>query len=143
MPKILINGVFDLLHTGHFNLLMQARDIATGSGRVIVCLDEDEKCMADKGLQRPIFSVLERAKSLLDLKFGNYNIVDQVEFFYTNKQLENIIRREKPDYLLKGSDWRDKPVVGSQYSKVLFYERENYSTTDIVRRVLEKHTILK
>jgi cytidyltransferase-like protein len=140
--KIIINGVFDLLHPGHFNMLMYARAVA-GDGKVIVALDEDEKVMADKGLQRPIFTVHERAKALLDLRIVDNPVVDEVEFFYTNQQLENIIRRLKPDYMIKGSDWRDKMVVGAPYTKVLFFDRMEYSTTDIVRRVLEKHTILK
>lgn len=143
MPKVFLNGCFDVLQPGHFNLLMLAREIATPSGKVIVGIDEDEKVMADKGLQRPIFNVHERAKALLDLRTPERAIVDEVEFFYTNKQLENIIRRIKPDYLIKGSDWVGKRVVGSEYAKVLYFDRIEYSTTEIIRRVLEKHTILK
>ena len=32
---------------------------------------------------------------------------------------------------------------GNRVNEVLFYDRIDYSTTDIIRRVLEKHTILK
>lgn len=138
--KVFVNGVFDLLHPGHFNLLMFARTMADQpQGRVIVALDEDEKVMIDKNIRRPIFNIHERSKALLDLRIGDRPVVDEVEWFYTNLQLEHLIRKHKPDYLVKGSDWRDKLVVGAQYTKVLFYDRIEYSTTDIVRRVLEKH----
>jgi cytidyltransferase-like protein len=137
--KIVINGCFDCLHTGHINLLLFGRTIAGTGGRLIVAIDEDEKVMADKGLDRPIFNHHERAKALLDLKFADHPIVDGVEFFLTNKQLENFIRREKPDYLVKGSDWRGRKVVGSEFTKVLFYERmEIYSTTEIIKRCQSK-----
>jgi cytidyltransferase-like protein len=142
MAKVFLNGCFDILHPGHFNLLMFARQIAK-DGIVMVAIDEDEKVMADKGLQRPIFNVHERAKAVLDLRMIDRPLVDQVDFFYTNHQLENIIRREKPDYIVKGGDWRGKTVVGSQYAKVLYYDRMQHSTSEIIRRVIEKHTILK
>ncbi len=124
-------------------MLLLARQLA-GDGKVTVAIDEDELVMANKGLQRPIFNVHERAKAVLDLRLGEKPVVDEVEFFYTNQQLENIIRRLKPDYMLKGGDWRDKMVVGAAYTKVLYYDRlGTYSTTEIVRRVIEKHKILK
>ena len=143
MPKVFVNGCFDLLHPGHFNLLMYARGIATSAGKVVAALDHDEHIMVNKGYKRPIFTVEERAKAVLDLRTVDGPVVDEVEFFYTNTQLVNIIRRVKPDYILKGSDWRNKKVVGSEYAKVLFYERQPYSTTEIIKRVLDKHTILK
>lgn len=140
---IVANGGFDVLHPGHFNLLIYCRELA-GAGKLIIAIDEDEKLMADKGLCRPIFTVHERAKALLDLRINDMRIVDEVEFFLTNKQLENIIRRIKPDYIVKGSDWRGRHVVGSEISKVMYYERmSEYSTTEIIRRVIEKNTILK
>lgn len=144
MPNVFCNGVFDCsLHVGHVNLLLFARQIAE-KGKLIVALDEDEKCMASKGLRRPIFNVHERAKSVLDLQLNMKPVVDDVEFFYTDTQLLNIIRRLKPDYIIKGGDWRDRHVVGSEYAKVLFYDRlGDYSTTEIIRRVVEKNTILK
>lgn len=141
--KIFLNGVFDILHAGHFNMLMLARTLS-GGGKVIVAIDEDEKVMAAKGLRRPIFTSHERAKALLDLKIGTTNVVDEVLFFHSDYELENIIRRIKPDYLIKGSDWQDRKVVGAEFAKkVLFFERMNYSTTQIVERVLDRNKILK
>lgn len=124
-------------------MILHARQLA-GTGKLIVALDEDEKIMADKGLRRPIFNVHERAKALMDLKLNGRNLVDQLEFFYTNQVLENIIRRMKPDILLKGSDWKGRKIVGEEFSgQVVFFERMEYSTTDIIRRVVEKMEVLK
>lgn len=141
--NVLINGVFDVLTPGHINLLLYARQLAEYD-HVIVALDEDELVMATKGLQRPIFNVHERAKALSDLRIDGKPLVNRLEFFHTNRVLENIIRRIKPDILLKGSDWRGKKIIGEEYAgKVVFFERMDYSSTEVIRRVLEKHTVLK
>lgn len=145
MSKVITNGVFDILTPGHFNLLTFCRHIADveGRGKVIVCIDEDMKVMADKGLQRPVFEVHERAKALLDLRIGDKQLIDGVHFFTTNLMLLHLIKRERPDYIVKGSDWEGKTVVGSEVSKVVFFPRMDYSTTEIIRRVLDKNTLLK
>jgi len=122
---------------------MYARQLAEYD-HVIVALDEDELVMANKGLRRPIFNVHERAKALSDLRIDGKPLVNRFEFFQTNKVLENIIRRIKPDILLKGSDWRGKKIIGEEFAgKVVFFERMDYSTTDIIARVVEKYTVLK
>lgn len=143
--KVFLNGCFDLLTVGHFNLLTFARHVADnpGRGELIVAIDEDYKIQANKGLRRPIFGVHERAKALLDLKIGDRQLVDKIWFFHTDHELLNLIKRERPDYIVKGSDWDGKIVVGEEVSKVLFFPRMDYSTSEIIRRVLEKNTLLK
>lgn len=138
--KVFLNGCWDSIHVGHVNILLFARGVA-GAGKVIVAVDEDEKVMADKGLQRPIYNVHERAKALLDLRMPDQTpVVDEVMFFHTNLELQMIIKRLVPDYIVKGGDWRDKYVIGSNVSKVLYYDRiGEYSTTDTVHRVREKY----
>lgn len=143
MARVVTNGCFDVLHTGHFNLLMFCRGVADShgmKGKVTVLLDEDEKVMADKGLQRPIYDVHERAKSILDLRMPDgSHVVDEIEFFATNMHLEMMIKRIRPDVLIKGSDWRDKKVIGSEFTRVVFYDRiGEYSTSDTIRRCQEK-----
>lgn len=144
--KVFLNGCFDILSVGHFNILTFARQLADehGRGEVILALDEDILIMANKGLKRPIFDVHERAKALSDLKINGRNLVDRIEFFETNRVLENLVRRIQPDVLLKGDDWKNKKVIGAEYAgRVVFIERMDYSTTEVIRRVLEKHTVLK
>lgn len=140
--RVFTNGVFDVLHVGHINLLLQCREIAGPKGQVIVAIDEDEKVMADKGLTRPIFNVHERAKALLDLMAGNDRvIVDRVEFFHTNLELEMVIRKVNPDIIVKGGDWKGRRVVGSEVARVQFVGRlGDYSSSEIIRRCHAKNT---
>jgi cytidyltransferase-like protein len=143
MARVVCNGVFDVLQTGHFNLLMFARGQADNfgmKGKVIVLLDEDEKVMADKGLQRPIYDVHERAKAILDLRMPDgSHVVDEVEFFSTNLHLEMMLKRIMPDVIIKGSDWKGRTVIGANIARVVFFDRlGEYSTTDVIQRCQAK-----
>jgi D-beta-D-heptose 7-phosphate kinase / D-beta-D-heptose 1-phosphate adenosyltransferase len=137
--RVFTNGCFDVLTVGHFNLLMFCKDLA-GDGKLYVAIDEDEKVMAEKGLKRPVFNVHERAKALLDLRMPNQTpVVDEILFFHSNLELQMLIKRVAPNYMVKGGDWRDKFVVGANTTRVLFYDRlEGYSTTEIIKRCQEK-----
>lgn len=139
--RVFTNGCFDVLHVGHFNLLMRCRELAGPDGMVIVAVDEDEKVMADKGLSRPVFDVNERAKALLDLKIGIATpLINRVEFFHTNLELEMIIKKIKPDIIVKGGDWKDKCVIGATVARVEFFNRIDYSSSEIIRRCQVKNT---
>jgi D-beta-D-heptose 7-phosphate kinase/D-beta-D-heptose 1-phosphate adenosyltransferase len=141
--KVITNGVFDGgLHVGHFNMLMFCRELA-GDNQLIVAVDEDELVMANKGLQRPIFTIHERMRSLCDLRYRGKPMIDIVESFSTNLMLLHLVKKHRPDIIVKGSDWEGRTVVGSEVAKVVFFPRMDYSTTEIIRRVMEKNTILK
>ncbi len=137
---VFTNGVFDLLTVGHFNLLSYCRKLAGPGGKVIVAIDEDDKVIIDKGINRPVFDVNERAKALLALHSGDRPLVDVVEFFQTNNMLRHLIMKHTPNIVVKGSDWKDKYVVGEGIAQVVYFDRlDDYSTTDVIRRVLEKN----
>jgi len=131
---VICNGVFDILHIGHINMLIHARELAGEHGKLIVAIDEDEKVMADKGLDRPIFSSMERATALIDLRYQGKNMINEVVSFHSSLELEMLIKRIRPDVIVKGSDWEGKTVIGSDVARVVFYPRINYSTTEILRR---------
>jgi D-beta-D-heptose 7-phosphate kinase/D-beta-D-heptose 1-phosphate adenosyltransferase len=46
----------------------------------------------------------------------------------------------KPDFLVVGSDWKGKLVVGSEYVKeVKYFDRlEGYSTTKIIKNIITR-----
>ena len=60
--------------------------------------------------------------------------VDEVVKFGSAKQLEMIVKGILPSIMVVGSDWKGKPVIGSQYAnKVEYFERlKGYSTTNIL-----------
>ncbi len=97
------NGVFDLMHRGHVDLLLAAR--GTGDA-LIVGVNSDESVRRLKGAGRPVRSESDRAYVLAALE-----CVDAVVIFPEDTPLA-IIRALHPDVLVKGGDYAPADVVG-------------------------------
>ena len=59
--KIWVNGCFDVLHRGHFELFNFAKSLGD---KLIVGLDSDEKISNDKGKDRPYNKLEDRIYAL-------------------------------------------------------------------------------
>ena len=125
--KVWVNGCFDILHRGHFELLNYAKSLGD---RLIVGIDSDEKVAQDKGPDRPYNNLEDRHYALESLK-----AIDQIYVFDSKDHLEWLVQKEQPDILVVGSDWKGKEIVGGQYAKkIVYFDRVgNYSTTDILK----------
>jgi rfaE bifunctional protein nucleotidyltransferase chain/domain len=102
-PVVFTNGVFDLLHPGHIDVLAHARSLGDA---LIVGLNSDSSVQRIKGPDRPIRSEAERAYVLAALRD-----VDAVVTFSEDTPL-TLIRRLRPDVLVKGGDYEPDTVVG-------------------------------
>jgi D-beta-D-heptose 7-phosphate kinase/D-beta-D-heptose 1-phosphate adenosyltransferase len=133
MTKVVVNGSFDILHIGHLKLLEHARSFP--SSYVLVLTDSDRRIKELKGLSRPIHNQYERSSFLSALKF-----VDRVEVFDTDQELVQLIKNFDPDVMVKGSDYRDKKIIGAEYcKKIEFYDRiEQYSTTKKIQDIISR-----
>jgi len=132
MKTVFVNGTFDVLHRGHLMLLKYAKSQGT---KLIVAIDTDERIKEKKGDSRPINVQSERMFMLQHL-----DMVDLVLSFGTDKQLEDLIKKINPDVMVVGSDWKGKPVIGSQYAKTLkFFDRiDGYSSTKIIQSIADR-----
>jgi rfaE bifunctional protein nucleotidyltransferase chain/domain len=132
MTKVFVNGCFDLLHIGHLELLNYAR---SQGDYLLVAIDSDQRIRKNKGSDRPINSERNRAEIL-----RNFRSVNEVKIFASDQELIDIIKVYQPDIMIVGSDWRNKPVIGSQYSRsVIFFDRiGNESTTKIIESYLDR-----
>lgn len=130
MMKVFTNGCFDILHPGHLKMLKYCAGLGH---HVLVGIDSDERVQQLKGESRPINSEEIRKEILLNLKW-----VNDVEIFSNEEELINLVKNYSPDYMIVGSDWRNKPIIGSEYAKIVgFFERiDEFSTTDIVERIV-------
>ena len=126
--KIVINGTFDVVHIGHLRLLSYAKTHLNSF--VYVLIDSDRRVKELKGPDRPFNNEYERATLLSELKS-----VDRVDIFDTDDELRNYIKNYEPDLMIKGSDYIDKPIIGSEFCKqIKFYDRlEKYSSTQKIQ----------
>lgn len=130
MKKVFVNGTFDILHVGHLALLDYAKSLGD---QLVVAIDSDDRVRLLKGSDRPINSQVERGTLLSALKS-----VDEVFIFDTDDELRSLI--QACDIMVKGSDYRDKPIVGQEICKqIVFFERLNgYSTTNKIQDIVNR-----
>ena len=122
------NGCFDVLHRGHVEMFKYAKSLGT---KLYVGIDSDAKVKREKGKSRPINTSHDRKFILESIKY-----IDKVFVFSSKEGLEDKIEEILPDVMVIGSDWKDKEVVGAQYTnELVFFDRiEGYSTTNILER---------
>jgi rfaE bifunctional protein nucleotidyltransferase chain/domain len=132
MTKIIVNGTFDILHRGHVELLEHAKSLGD---HLMVLIDTDARVKELKGQDRPINCQSDRAFMLQGLK-----CVDAVWTFSSEEELEQILEMYQPDIMVKGSDYKDKRIVGAQHcKKIKFVELvDGYSTTNIIQRITNR-----
>ena len=102
---VFTNGVFDLLHPGHVDVLVTAR--ALGSA-LLVAINSDASVRRLKGPERPIRSESERAYVLAALE-----CVDAVIAFDEDTPRDAILAM-RPDVIVKGGDYSPATVVGAR-----------------------------
>ena len=129
---VFTNGCFDLLHPGHISLIRQCAALGE---RLVVGLNSDASVRRLKGSGRPIQNEQSRALLLAALQG-----VDAVVLFDEDTPLE-LIRRVRPDVLVKGSDYTVETVVGAELVREyggrvhLAGLVDGCSTTNLVRRM--------
>jgi D-beta-D-heptose 7-phosphate kinase/D-beta-D-heptose 1-phosphate adenosyltransferase len=132
---VFTNGCFDILHSGHVELLRRAAALGDA---LVVAINSDVSVARMKGPGRPIIPQEERAEVLDALE-----MVDFVSTFDEDTPLEAILCI-RPDVLVKGADWTANIVgqteVESWGGKVVALPLvEGRSTTSLIERVLARY----
>ena len=127
--KIWVNGTFDVLHRGHIELFKFAK---SKGDHLVVGIDTDERVKQTKGSGRPINTLEDRYFFLKCIKY-----VDEIRTFGSDSELRAIIASYTPDYLIVGSDWKNKEVIGSEFARdILFFERVGgFSSSKILEKL--------
>jgi rfaE bifunctional protein nucleotidyltransferase chain/domain len=129
---VFTNGVFDLLHPGHIDVLLGAR---RHGDALVVGLNSDASVKRLKGPDRPVRSEADRAYVLAALA-----MVDCVTVFEQDTPLE-LVRALRPDVIVKGGDYNPETVVGAADvrswggSCVIIPLTPGHSTTSIIERL--------
>ena len=131
---VFTNGCFDIIHKGHVTYLNEAKSLGD---YLIVGVNADSSVKKLKGESRPVNNENDRAFVLNNLK-----PVDDVIIF-TEETPYEIIEEILPDFLVKGGDWKEEDIVGSDIvnangGKVVSLGfLKDYSTTGIMEKILK------
>jgi len=121
---IFTNGVFDIMHTGHFNLLKEARSLGD---RLVVGINSDASVKRLKGNNRPVNNIKKRVEQISILPW-----VDEVHVFEQDTPYE-LIKHIQPNLIVKGGDYTVETVVGHDLTDVhIIPTVDGYSTTQII-----------
>jgi D-beta-D-heptose 7-phosphate kinase/D-beta-D-heptose 1-phosphate adenosyltransferase len=129
---VFTNGCFELLHTGHVQLLQNAKAL----GHIlVVAINDDSSVREIKGDMRPLITAADRARII-----GALQSVDYVTIFSDLTPLR-LIKELQPDVLVKGGDYKLHEVVGWQEVEEyggrvqLIPVIEGQSTSNILRSI--------
>jgi D-glycero-beta-D-manno-heptose 1-phosphate adenylyltransferase len=131
---VFTNGCFDILHVGHVRYLSAAR---SKGDALVLGLNSDESVKSIKPDNRPIVSQDQRAEVLAGLA-----CVDYITIFDEPDPLA-LIQTIKPDVLIKGADWEEVEIIGSDVVKlyggdvVRIEVVPGISTSQIIQRILK------
>ena len=135
--NIWVNGCFDILHTGHIELLEYAKKynqskLFDRTNRLYVGIDSDERVKRLKGDKRPINEDVERGRMLQAIRW-----VDRVVVFSTDDEMRNYITSFDIDYIVVGDHYKDKPVIGEERAihGVVYFPTDKRSSTDIIKKI--------
>ncbi len=132
---VFTNGVFDLLHPGHVDVLNAAR--AEGDA-LVVGINSDDSVRRLKGPSRPIRGEADRAFVVAALE-----CVDAVIVFDEDTPLE-LITAIRPNVVAKGGDYSESTIVGAAEMKewggrvVVVPLTPGHSTTSIIEKLSVK-----
>jgi len=128
---VFTNGCFDILHAGHIKLFEFCK---INKNILIVGINSDESIKMNKGKNRPINNLKHRLIMLNSINFIDYIIV------FHQKNPLNVIKKIKPDILVKGNDYKVRDIIGYNFIKKyggevkLFTNLDNLSTTSILSK---------
>ena len=129
---VFTNGCFDIIHRGHVEYLNQAKSLGK---YLLVGLNSDESVRKIKGEGRPINIEADRAYVLSNLKCVDAVIVFNEDTPYS------LIKAVRTDILVKGGDWKEDKIVGSDvvknYGGKVYSLKyiDSYSTSNIIDKI--------
>ena len=130
---VFTNGCFDLLHHGHIDYLSKAADL--GDALIIGVNSDSSVKKLNKGVNRPLQNETDRALILSSVQF-----IEALTIFEEDTPYE-LIKAIQPDILVKGGDWKEADIVGSDIVKakggsvISIPFVEGYSTTNIEKKI--------
>ena len=133
---VFTNGCFDMLHVGHLSSFKEAKKYGDV---LIVAVNSDNSVKLNKGDLRPIISEEDRLEMVAALECVDYVVL------MDDKNPSNIIEALKPDYSIKGEDWKDKivpekAIIESYGGEIKFIKlNDGHSTSKIIEKIIKAY----
>lgn len=127
-PLVFTNGVFDVLHRGHVELL---REASLMGETLVVAINSDRSARELKGEGRPVNNQEDRAAVLRALRY-----VDEVIVFDGEYRLQQLLEELHPDAWVKGEDWQTQMPYWARHRTTVFVpHRYKLSTTSTLAKI--------
>ena|SRR3989442_13132313 len=128
-PVVLVNGTFDLLHTGHQKVLHHARKHGK---TVVVAMDSDEMV----GIKKPGHPFLSWVERAVQFRFAP---VDYVVEIGSDAEFVKLVQVLKPDLRVRGAEYKDNPSRVADIP-TLWIHAAGMRTSTIVERIRNART---
>lgn len=129
---VFTNGCFDILHVGHTAYLNKTKSLGDF---LVVGVNSDSSVKSIKGKKRPLNPLKERMEILASLECVDYICA------FSDKTPLNLIKKIRPDVLVKGGDWQNKEIVGADFVKgyggkiFTIPFRKGHSTSGLIKKI--------
>lgn len=125
---VFTNGCFDVIHTGHLQLLHNAKECGD---YLILAVNSDKSIKRLKGESRPIHNEEDRIDFLKHLKIADAIIV------FEEDTPENLLSILRPHVMIKGGDYTPETVLGREYCDEvkIFDFVDGYSSTKMIEKI--------
>ncbi|MES2791476.1 MAG: adenylyltransferase/cytidyltransferase family protein [Planctomycetota bacterium] len=122
---VFTNGCFDVLHSGHLELLREAR---SRGQRLIIGVNPDEWIVEHKGHGRPLQPAAIRCAVAHRMADADLSLI------FCDATAERLLSIIRPTIYIIGSDYRDQQILGAEHcGEVAIMDRiPGVSTTAII-----------
>ncbi len=137
MKKVMVFGTFDVLHEGHKNFFMQAREL----GELLVCVVARDSTLKEIG-KEVLDDENKRAENVKKTKLADKVILGNSGDKYL------VIKQERPDVISLGYDqtyftqgleeWLKEKRISAQIVRLKPYKEYMYKSSIIRKRILKK-----
>jgi cytidyltransferase-like protein len=124
-PVVLLNGCFDLLHSGHMKVIFHARK----HGKTLICALDSDDMVAAKKPGHPVLSWIERAVSL------GFMPIDYLVEVNSDEEFKQLVKVVKPDLRVRGAEYKDKPSRTPGIPSLLVHD-SGLRTSAIIERIV-------
>lgn len=102
---VVTNGCFDILHSGHIELLKQSKRLGD---KLFLLINSDKSVKKNKGKFRPILKENIRFKIMNSIKYIDYIVP------FDEKTPVNLYKKIKPNVLVKGNQYKKNQIAGNK-----------------------------